>query len=83
MRDAIETKNDIGANEILGKYSKSRKNIINGRIFGVSLLNTASKSSNPSVQRARQMGLKFLANNSYVRKAVMRIGLGDLDFFQR
>jgi 2-octaprenyl-6-methoxyphenol hydroxylase len=66
---------DIGGDEVLARYDRSRRRDVAFRVFAVDLLNRSLLSSIPGVHVARGLGLFALASSRSLRSRVMREGV--------
>jgi len=62
--------------EILDRYDRSRRLDIKTRVLGINALNEVSKSSLPTIQKTRALGINFLHSSPQIRKGLMKLGLG-------
>ncbi|MEM9523439.1 MAG: UbiH/UbiF family hydroxylase [Pseudomonadota bacterium] len=68
--------NALGAARMLDAYDRRRRIEDLARAIGVDLLNRASMSGNPILQKARRHGLNALHTVKPAREMLMRLGLG-------
>jgi 2-octaprenyl-6-methoxyphenol hydroxylase len=70
--------NDIGAPEVLDCYARKRRADLMLRVAGLDLLNRAAMAGSGPLRDLRRAGLAALHHVGPVRRAAMRLGLGDI-----
>ena len=73
---SIDYPNTIGCFEMLNKYQLKRLPEILGKSWSVGLLNILAGSERIPLQNFRAIGLEALNNSSFLKKTIMRFGLG-------
>lgn len=74
---AIARGRDPGASDVLAAYESGRRADISGRMRAVDVLNRSLLSDLVPIQGARGFGLYLLDRVGPLRRAVMRLGVGD------
>lgn len=74
---AAETGADVGGADLLARYERARRSDIEGRMRAVDVLNRSLLSAFLPVQSVRGFGLYLLDRVGPLRRAVMRLGVGE------
>ncbi len=77
LKKAQIRESDIGDQAILYEYGRIRRQMTQSKIFGVTLLNTFSKSNLPFTQNIRRIGLGLIEKNPNLKRFLMKAGLGN------
>ena len=75
-KKALRSNNDIGADELLRRYSLIRFPLTGGKVFGIHLLNKISMTENIFLKTARKNFLKHLDKSPALKRTLIRVGLG-------
>ena len=75
--DAFRRGHDVGASELLARYEKDRRRDIDGRMRAVDMLNRSLLSDLVPIQGLRSLGLYALEKVGPLRRALMRLGVGE------
>ena len=73
---AVVDPNDIGSDKMLDQFAKNRSRDIHARSKVIDLYNRLCRSSSPSAQTLRSLGLKVVHDIPALRTGIMRAGLG-------
>ena len=76
IQECAKNNSDIGAQSLLARYDKIRRWAAKSKIIGISLLNSTSKSNSTTVKSIRKIGLKIVNDSPYLKKTLMKVGLG-------
>ena len=78
IEKSINQKEDFGSQNILKKYGIRRRFITQSKMFGISILNKTSKSNSQITKDLRNLGLKIINKNIFLKKTLMKAGLGHI-----
>ena len=76
IEQCITQNNDIGSQKLLKDYGVRRRLISQSKMLGVSVLNKTSKSNFQITKDLRKVGLNIIEKNTFIKKALMKAGLG-------
>ena len=76
IEQCISQNGDIGSQKLLKGYGVHRRLITQSKMLGVSVLNKTSKSNLQITKDLRKVGLNIIEKNSFLKKALMKAGLG-------
>ena len=69
---------DIGSSKLLKEYGTRRRVIAKSKMLGISILNKVSKSDLQITKDFRNIGLNFINKNLFLKKTLMKAGLGHI-----
>ena len=72
----IKNEKDLGSNSVLKQYQIKRLTRTGGKVFGIHLLNKISMTENKFLKNARKSFLMYLNQSPFLRKALIKTGLG-------
>ena len=76
IKRSIAKNDDFGSLKVLKDYGTRRRLIAQSKMLGISILNITSKSDRQITKDLRKMGLSIIDQNSFLKKTLMRAGLG-------
>ena len=75
-KKALESNKDLGAHSVLRQYNINRFPLTASKVFGVHLLNKVSMTENSFVKNARKNVLMYLNQSPFLRRTLIKAGLG-------
>ena len=76
IKRSIAKNDDLGSPKVLKDYGKRRRLVAQSKMLGISILNKTSKSNLQITKDLRKIGLSIIEKNSFLKKILMRAGLG-------
>ena len=76
IKGSIAQNNDFGSLKLLREYGVRRRLITQSKMLAIAILNKSSKSDMRIIKDLRKLGLSMINNNSFLKKTLMKAGLG-------
>ena len=75
-KKALKNNEDIGADKVLRQYNIKRFPLTGSKVFGIHLLNKISMTENSFLKIARKNFLMYLNQSPFLRRTLIKDGLG-------
>ena len=75
-KKALKNNEDIGSDSVLREYQIKRFPLTGGRVLGIHFLNKISMTENSFLKIARKNFLMYLNQSSFIKRTLIRVGLG-------